>query len=61
MVQGSDLLLFGEQGEISKRIWSFFAAAIEASPTARPSATMLTTQMDTNDFFTEARTQASPG
>ena len=36
------------------------AAAIEPDKTARPLATMLTTQMDTNDFFTEAHPKLRP-
>ncbi len=58
MVQGSDLLL-GEQVKIEADM-VVLAAAIEASPTARPLATMLTTQMDTNDFFTEAHPKLRP-
>ncbi len=58
MVQGSDLLL-GEQVKIEADM-VVLSAAIEASPTARPLATMLTTQMDTNDFFTEAHPKLRP-
>lgn len=58
MVQGSDLLL-GEQVHIEADM-VVLSAAIEPSPTARPLATMLTTQMDTNDFFTEAHPKLRP-
>lgn len=57
-VQASDLLS-NEQLHIDADM-VVLAAAIEPDKTARPLATMLTTQMDTNDFFTEAHPKLRP-
>ncbi len=57
-VQASDLLN-NEQLHIDADL-VVLAAATEPSKTARPLATMLTTQMDTNDFFTEAHAKLRP-
>ena len=57
-VQASDLLA-NEQLHIDADM-VVLAAAIEPDKTARPLATMLTTQMDTNDFFTEAHPKLRP-
>lgn len=57
-VQGSDLIL-NKQVHI-KADMVILAASIEADKTARPLATMLTTSMDTNDFFLEAHTKLRP-
>ena len=57
-MQGSDLLA-NEQLHIDADM-VVLAAAIEPDKTARPLATMLTTQMDTNDFFTEAHPKLRP-
>ncbi len=58
MVQASDLL-DNKQLKIEADL-VVLAAAIEPDPSARPLATMLTTQMDTNDFFTEAHPKLRP-
>ena len=57
-VQASDLLL-NEQLRINADM-VVLAAAVEPSHTARKLATMLTTPMDTNDFFTEAHAKLRP-
>ena len=57
-VQGSDLIL-NRQVHI-KADMVVLAASIEADKTARPLATMLTTSMDTNDFFLEAHAKLRP-
>ncbi|MDE6035834.1 MAG: CoB--CoM heterodisulfide reductase iron-sulfur subunit A family protein [Ruminococcus sp.] len=57
-VQASDLLS-NEQLHIDADM-VVLATAIEPDKTARPLATMLTTQMDTNDFFTEAHAKLRP-
>lgn len=57
-VQASDLLA-NEQLHINADM-VVLATAIEPDKTARPLATMLTTQMDTNDFFTEAHPKLRP-
>lgn len=57
-VQASDLLL-NEQLHIDADM-VVLAAAVEPSHTARKLATMLTTPMDTNDFFTEAHAKLRP-
>lgn len=57
-VQASDLLS-NEQLHIDADM-VVLAAAIEPDKSARPLATMLTTQMDTNDFFTEAHPKLRP-
>lgn len=57
-VQASDLLS-NEQLHIDADM-VVLATAIEPDQTARPLATMLTTQMDTNDFFTEAHAKLRP-
>lgn len=57
-VQGSDLIL-NKQVHI-KADMVVLAASIEADKSARPLATMLTTSMDTNDFFLEAHTKLRP-
>ncbi|MBQ0163103.1 MAG: CoB--CoM heterodisulfide reductase iron-sulfur subunit A family protein [Treponema sp.] len=57
-VQGSDLIL-NRQVHI-KADMVVLAASIEADKSARPLATMLTTSMDTNDFFLEAHTKLRP-
>ncbi len=57
-VQASDLLA-NEQLHIDADM-VILAAAIEPNPTARSLATMLTTPMDTNDFFTEAHPKLRP-
>lgn len=57
-VQASDLLS-NEQLHIDADL-VVLATAIEPDKTARPLATMLTTQMDTNDFFTEAHAKLRP-
>lgn len=57
-VQGSDLIL-NKQVHI-KADMVVLAASIEADKTARPLATLLTTSMDTNDFFLEAHTKLRP-
>ena len=57
-VQASDLIA-NEQLHIDADM-VVLAAAIEPDQTARPLATMLTTQMDTNDFFTEAHPKLRP-
>ena len=58
MVQASDLLA-GEQLHIRADM-VVLAAAIEPDKSARPLATMLTSSMDTNDFFTEAHPKLRP-
>ena len=57
-VQGSDLIL-NRQVHI-KADMVVLAASIEADKSARPLATMLTTSMDTNDFFLEAHAKLRP-
>ncbi|MBR5934107.1 MAG: CoB--CoM heterodisulfide reductase iron-sulfur subunit A family protein [Treponema sp.] len=57
-VIGSDLIL-NRQVKINADM-VVLAASIEADKTARPLATMLTTSMDTNDFFLEAHTKLRP-
>ena len=57
-VQGSDLIL-NKQVHI-KADMVVLAASIEADKSARPLATMLTTSMDTNDFFLEAHAKLRP-
>ena len=57
-VQGSDLIL-NKQVHI-KADMVVLAASIEADKSARPLATMLTTSMDNNDFFLEARAKLRP-
>lgn len=57
-VQGSDLIL-NRQIHI-KADMVVLAASIEADKSARPLATMLTTSMDTNDFFLEAHAKLRP-
>lgn len=57
-VQASDLIS-NEQLHIDADM-VVLATAIEPDKTARPLATMLTTQMDTNDFFTEAHAKLRP-
>ncbi len=57
-VQASDLIS-NEQLHIDADM-VVLATAIEPDQTARPLATMLTTQMDTNDFFTEAHAKLRP-
>ena len=57
-VQGSDLIL-NKQVHI-KADMVVLAASIEADKSARPLATMLTTSMDTNDFFLEANAKLRP-
>lgn len=57
-VQASDLLN-NEQLHIDADM-VVLAAAIEPDKSARGIATMLTTQMDTNDFFTEAHPKLRP-
>ncbi|MBR5558943.1 MAG: CoB--CoM heterodisulfide reductase iron-sulfur subunit A family protein [Oscillospiraceae bacterium] len=58
MVQGSDLIN-GEQITIAADL-VVLATAIEPDPTARSIGTMLTSSMDTNDFFTEAHPKLRP-
>jgi heterodisulfide reductase subunit A len=58
MVQAVDLLA-NKQLHIEADL-VVLAAAIEPSKTARPLATMLTTCIDTNDFFTEAHPKLRP-
>ena len=57
-VQASDLL-DNKQLHIDADL-VVLAAAIEPDQSARPLATMLTTSMDTNDFFTEAHPKLRP-
>ena len=57
-VQGSDLIL-NKQVHI-KADMVVLAASIEADKSARPLSTMLTTSMDTNDFFLEAHAKLRP-
>ena len=57
-VQASDLIS-NEQLHIDADL-VVLAAAIEPDKSARPLATMLTTSMDTNDFFTEAHAKLRP-
>lgn len=57
-VQGSDLIL-NRQVHI-KADMVVLAASIEADKSARLLATMLTTSMDTNDFFLEAHAKLRP-
>nr|MBQ5811262.1 CoB--CoM heterodisulfide reductase iron-sulfur subunit A family protein [Clostridia bacterium] len=57
-VQASDLLN-NKQLHIDADL-VVLAAAIEPDKSARPLATMLTTSMDTNDFFTEAHPKLRP-
>ena len=57
-VQASDLLT-NEQINIDADL-VVLAAAIEPDKSARPTATMLTASMDTNDFFTEAHAKLRP-
>ncbi len=57
-VQASDLLS-NEQLHIDADL-VVLAAAIEPDKSARPLATMLTSSMDTNDFFTEAHPKLRP-
>lgn len=57
-VQGSDLIL-NKQVHI-KADMVVLAGSLEASPSARPLATMLTTSMDNDDFFLEAHVKLRP-
>lgn len=58
LVQGSDLLA-NDQITISADM-VVLAAAIEADPSAKGLATMLTASIDTNNFFTEAHPKLRP-
>lgn len=57
-VQGSDLIL-NRQVHI-KADMVVLAGSLEADPSARPLATMLTTSMDNDDFFLEAHVKLRP-
>ena len=57
-VQGSDLIL-NKQVHIEADM-VVLAGSLEASPTARPLATMLATSMDNDDFFLEAHVKLRP-
>ena len=57
-VQGSDLIL-NRQVHIDADM-VVLAGSLEADPTARPLATMLTTSMDNDDFFLEAHVKLRP-